>query len=356
MNFLERITAVLHHQVPDKVPFAPYDNLIPRGDFDREMRNRGMGLCLRRSEIWSECPNVRTENVTQGDLITTTYHTPVGSVSVSRQAHLGRIDDSGSVQVEWMIKGIDDYEPVIYMVENTEFHSSYGTYLYNARDVGTDGIVRGSGLRPPYDTIERYFGLFNWAFEQSDHPDHFARLLEALEEQEVRRFSLILDSPAEFIAFGSLSGFYSPEHYAQHTLPFYQKYVPLLEEKAKICALHAHNSNLRAFADLIAQTGVQVVEAYTPPPISDLPIDEARAAWGDETVIWVNFPETIFWSGADETKAYTLDLLESDPRPDRLVIGMTEMGTYGVTDDETERVFKEGVRANVDAIDEFAGV
>jgi hypothetical protein len=242
------------------------------------------------------------------------------------------------------------------MVENTEFHASYGTYFDNARDVGTDGIVRGSGPRPPYDSIEGYFGLFNWAYEQADHPEQFARLLAALEEREERRFPLIADSPAEFIAFGSLSGFYGPEDYGQHTLPFYQRYVPLIKEKGKICALHAHNSNLRAFADLIAQTGVQVVEAYTPPPISDLPIDEARATWGDETVIWVNFPETVFFGGADETKAYTLDLLESDPRPDRLVIGMTEMGTYGVTDDETERIFKEGVRAIMDAIDDFSGV
>ena len=35
---------------------------------------------------------------------------------------------------------------------------------------------------------------------------------------------------------------------------------------------------------------------------------------------------------------------------------MTEMGTYGVTDDASEHAFKEGVRAIMDAIDEFAGV
>jgi hypothetical protein len=41
---------------------------------------------------------------------------------------------------------------------------------------------------------------------------------------------------------------------------------------------------------------------------------------------------------------------------ERLVIGVAEMGTYGVTDDESEQVFKEGVRAIVDAIDAFSGV
>jgi hypothetical protein len=64
----------------------------------------------------------------------------------------------------------------------------------------------------------------------------------------------------------------------------------------------------------------------------------------------------VFWYGRDQTKAYTLDLLERDPRPDRLVIGMTEMGTYGITDDETERAFKDGLRAIMDAIDEFSGL
>ena len=46
------------------VPFVPYDNLIPRGDFAREMSNRGMGLCLRRSTIWHERPNVKVEKAT----------------------------------------------------------------------------------------------------------------------------------------------------------------------------------------------------------------------------------------------------------------------------------------------------
>jgi hypothetical protein len=31
---------------------------------------------------------------------------------------------------------------------------------------------------------------------------------------------------------------------------------------------------------------------------------------------------------------------------------MTEMGSYGITDDESERVFKEGMRAIMDAIDD----
>ena len=358
MSFGDRINAVLHLQKPDRVPFTPYDNLVPRGDFSRELRNRGMGLCLRRSTIWSECPNVRVETRTEGEITITTYHTPEGDVSTRRRTHLGRIDDSSGVQLDGMIKRVEDFAPVIFMIEDMVFHADNSLYFDSARDVGQDGIVcEWAGVASPYDATRQYFGLYyglaNWVYAQQDHPRHFTRLLEALTTREERRLSLVAHSPAEVISLGSLDGHYGPGQFRALVLPFYQKYVPLLQAQGKICTLHAHASNLTVFQELIAQTGVDVVEAFTPPPVGDLTIAEARAAWGPDTIIWVNFPETMFWHGADRTKEYTLDLLRSDPRPDRLVIGMTEMGTYGVTDDESEGVFKTGMRAIMDAIDEY---
>jgi len=353
MNFSERINAVLHHNKPDKAPFAPYDNLIPRGVFERELRNRGMGLCCRRSSIRSETPDVWSESHSHGDIVETIYHTPVGDVSTKMRTRLGRISDGGSVRLEWMIKDVRDYEPVIFMIDNAEFHSNEEGYHRPVRQMGIDGIVRDSGLSPPYDSSEGYFGLFKWATEQYDHPEHFARLLDALERRAERLFPCVAASPAEFIAFGGLSGSYGPDKFREHVLPFYQKYVPLLHEKGKICAMHAHASNLLGFKDLIAQTGMDVIEAFTPPPIGDLSVAEARKAWGDDTIIWVNFPETIFWHGKEKTKDYTMDLLQSDPTG-KIVIGMTEMGLYGVADKVTEQAFKSGIEAIMEAIDEHA--
>lgn len=342
MDFRERIDAVLHHRKPDKVPFAPYDNLIPRGDFEREMRNRGMGLCARRSSIRSETPDVQVESTNHGDITKTIYHTPVGSISTSRRTRLGRLSDSGSVQLEWMIKNVEDYEPVIFMIENTTFHSNNDGYHKSVRDLGADGIVRDSGLSPPYDSSEGYFGLFKWGTEQYDHPEHFARLIEALEKRAERLFPYVAGSPAEFISFGGLSGSYGPKEFEKYALPFYQKYASLLHERGKICVMHAHASNLSVFKDLIAQTGIDVIEAFTPPPIGDLSVAEARKAWGEKTIIWVNFPETVFLYGDEATKQYTTDLLRSDPSG-ALVIGMTELGLYGIANEATERTFKAGV-------------
>ena len=185
-----------------------------------------------------------------------------------------------------------------------------------------------------------------------DHPHHFTRLLEALERRQERFFQVLVDAPGEFISFGGLSGHYGPRQYRQYVVPFYQKYVPLLHAKGKILSMHAHASNLTGFKDLIAKLGVDVIEAFTPPPVGDLSLSEARGAWGEETVIWVNFPETIFWYGPEATKQYTIDLLEEDVPGDALVIGFTETGTACIVDDRTGEVFKAGTRAIMDAIDE----
>jgi len=352
VNLLERINAVLHGERPDRVPYVPYDNLVPRGDFERELRNRGMALCLRRGGIWSEMPDVGVERKTEEDISYAIYHTPKGSVRSAWRTHVGRISDGESIEAEWLIKDVADFEPAIFMVENTVHHSDYDGFLAHVRDVGTDGIVRFEGPGPPYDATDYYFSLADWAQAQHDWPAEFGRLLAALEKRIERMMPLVVDAPAEFVSVGDLSGIYGPTQYEEYALPFYEQYVPALKAAGKIPSLHAHNSNLTAFVDLVKRTGVPVIEAFTPPPVGDLSLADARKAWGPEVVIWVNFPETIFLLGKQETYDYTAGLLKEDAVSGRLVIGMTEMGSYGITDDESERVFKEGMRAIMDAIDD----
>jgi hypothetical protein len=155
------------------------------------------------------------------------------------------------------------------------------------------------------------------------------------------------------MGFGWLEGLWSPEQFRKYELPFYQKWVSFLQSKGKICALHCDaTKNLDLFKELIAETGIAVVEAFTPPPVGNLSLKEARAAWGEDTIIWVNFPETIFWSGPEETKRYTIELLKEAAPGRALVIGFTEMGPWGATDDESEQAFKAGTLAIMEAIEE----
>ena len=353
MNIKERIMAILHGETPDKVPFLPYDNLIPRGKLERDLRNKEMGFCVRCGTYWSEQPNVKVETSMKGNIVTTTYKTPVGEISTSAKTHLGRGVDSQ--QLHGMIRTEEDYDAVIYMIDDTVFHSKYEEYFNAVRDLGCDGIVRGSGLEPPYyESIWPYWpDIAGWVVAQYKHKHEFHKLLKALERRTERLLPIIIDSPAEFISFGGVSGHYGPYQYEKYDLPFYQKYIPILKAKGKICSAHAHSSDLKFLKHLIGQTGLDVIEAFTPPPIGNLSVSEAREAWGEDVVIWVNFPETIFWSGPEETREYVCKLLRSDAPGDRLVIGMTEMGTLGIKDERSEDVFTLGMHALVDAINTY---
>ena len=160
MNFTDRMSAVLHGGAPDKVPCAPYNNLLPRGAFAREMLNRGMGLLVRCSTVWSECPNVSVETNTDGDLTTTTYHTPEGDVWTSERTHISRqLTDGRRVRLRGMIHEPADYDPVLFMIEDTVFHSDPEAYYNAERDYGDDGQVRDSALiSPPFYSTARFYG------------------------------------------------------------------------------------------------------------------------------------------------------------------------------------------------------
>lgn len=357
MDFRTRINAVLHGDKPDQVPLAPYDNLVPRGAFVRQLRNRGMGLLLRRPVVWSERPNVRVERAVEGDIETTTYHTPVGSVFTRRRQHLSRTHGGRSTEIEGLIKGVEDIDTVIFMVEDTVYHADPAAYVDANRDVGQDGIVRITGPSAPYDRALGDFGystaegLNNWVYTQMDHPDHLQALIDAYARDVQKLLPFVVDSPGELVALGSVNGLYGPRQFQEHVLAFYQEVVPYLQSRGKICTCHAHLPQLASHAELLRATGARVIEAFTPPPVGDLSVAEARRLWGDDVVIWINFPETVFYSGQEATRDYAMDLIRSDAPGDALVIGFTETGLACIVDDEAERVFCQGFEAVMEAIE-----
>lgn len=373
MNALERVRAVLHHERPDQIPFVPYEGLMPRGAFTRELRNRGMGLCTECTPTyWSDWPNVKFLADTEGPLKVETWDTPEGRVSRRSRSYVSRKTASNvvfghfsirrEVLREGLIKGIDDYAPVVFVIDDEHFNEDHVNYDYTVRDFREDCLVRVAGLRIPYDTSYDYFGKCaahgyeNWVYAQADHPEQFANLLEALERREARRFRVIAESPGEVMVLRGLGGWYGPwygpQQFEAHDLPFFKEYVPRLHEKDRLLSLKADTIHLAAFKDLIPETGVDIVEGFTPPPVGDLSVADARAAWGDEMIIWVNFPESVFLEGAEATKQYTLNLLHSDPTG-HLVMGMTVMGMSMIANEETARIFKDGMWAILDAIEAF---
>ncbi|MFQ6065969.1 MAG: hypothetical protein ACE5K3_01665, partial [bacterium] len=50
------------------------------------------------------------------------------------------------------------------------------------------------------------------------------------------------------------------------------------------------------------------IDAFTPPPLGDLPIEVARASWPDKVLI-CNFPENVYFWTRERIREYTVGLL-----------------------------------------------
>jgi len=79
------------------------------------------------------------------------------------------------------------------------------------------------------------------------------------------------------------------------------------------------DGRLKALAQTIAKSEIDVVEAFTPPPMGDLPLDDALSLW-KRKVIWMNYPSSVYLSGPEPVKNYLLDLLEMAIPGERLML------------------------------------
>jgi uroporphyrinogen-III decarboxylase len=327
MNLKERILAVLHHQEPDFVPCVCQEGHVPTGSLLRELRNKGLALCLQPEVVWSEIPNVRVESRVEGRTTYRTYHTPVGKVrDIVTSTSLG-IGFRTTWTIEHMIKSVQNYDVVEFILKDTIYHYDPEPFLEAQRWLGDDGIVRANvAVSPLQQMLMTYLGFKKFSIDMYKHPKEFNEFYEIIEEKAEEYYKIVSDSPAEVVAsWENIDGVMtSPRLFEKYCLPFYNKMGRILHQKGKIYLVH-FDGRLNCLKNLIRQADIDVVESFTPPPIGDLPLREAKALWGKRIVIWTNIPQTILLLGADETKKFTRELLRSAAPGDNFILGIMEM-------------------------------
>jgi hypothetical protein len=121
--------------------------------------------------------------------------------------------------------------------------------------------------------------------------DEIVQILERKYEEEL--FPIAANSPSEVIRYGGNvdSILVSPPMFRRYYSPSYSRFAEILHEKDKFLSVHM-DGRLRNLAHEIATSKVDVVEAFTPPPMGDLPLDSALALWKNKC-IWINFPSAV---------------------------------------------------------------
>ena len=82
------------------------------------------------------------------------------------------------------------------------------------------------------------------------------------------------------------------------------------------------DGRLNVLRDLIAKTPIDIIEAFHPPPMGDMPVGEALSLWKGK-VIWIGFPGSVYDLGPDATKKHALDILREVGTGERLAVTMS---------------------------------
>jgi hypothetical protein len=303
MNPKERILTLLKGGLPDKIPFVAFDRHLLQGKKEREARNRGMGLICWRPCYVESISNVEIVTRSEPNTLLKTYKTPVGSLTEVfkhgagyGQGIFGR--DWKGVQArrtEFLVKKTEDYKILKFIFENLHYEPYYYPVEDQIRRLKGDGIVVTT---LPYEPMQRllieFVGWKKFYTDLTKNIEPIEEISKILEEKyEKELLPIVADSPSEVMLVGGNidSILVSPPLFEKYYLPYYSKCANILRPKEKMLDVHI-DGRLKALTNLVAKSEIDIIEAFTPPPMGDLAIDRALSMWKNK-IIWINFPMTI---------------------------------------------------------------
>jgi hypothetical protein len=341
VNEKERFEAVLRGEMPDRVPWVArmalwYTYHKPKGSLPEKyrdwelwdiQRDLGVGI-MGRTRLYRKSMNgVEVRSHVDGSEAVTEYVTPVGTVTTK---HTIRQDlavevETGEIRTgevgftrydymypaEHMIKGPDDYRVVEYIIENTEVIPAYEDYLSVAERVGNDGVALALTDRVPIqDVILHFIGLDRVFFELYDRPAQVEQLLRVLTDfHREKIWPVCLDAPATFIEAGAnLSGMVtSPTLFERYFAPYCRQFSEALHSRGKLLGTH-FDGEPAPLLKLVPESGLDVVEAFTPAPMTAATVGEARSVFGDDVIIWGGIPSNILCPVAMDEERFEAQL------------------------------------------------
>ena len=357
MTHRQQILATLCGEMADQLPWAPridlwyeaHENMgtLPEKYTGWSMYDilRDLGVALYNMQIKLSSKKVDDSielvQATSGYETKFEYRTPVGTVSTVFKStpDLKRMGVR-ALEAEYMIKSVEDYPIVEYIIEHTELVPEHEKVYALMQEIGDDGVVIASmGYSAPLKLMRELIGYDNCFFHIADHPNEFERLLSAMEEQGRRLQKIAADSPASVIMIdaNSTDGVPGPRVYEKYLLPYLKLCAEYLHSKGKLCSAHMDGDTKMLLGPFL-ETGIDIAEAITPAPMGNFTLAEAREAWKDRIVIWGGVPTTVLCPEATSEQEFEsfMHQLFDDIRPgDRFILGL---GDNLPTDGSLERI------------------
>jgi hypothetical protein len=312
MNERERLTAVFDNRPCEALPWYAdlsylYAGMQVRGTLSKRFegaegylefhRELGAGICFYAPMLWTQqyTYGVTEQTRVQGDVSVTTIQTPMGE---ARQAQQYMPEAYTWGVTEHFVKGIRDLRVMRYAWEHRTVEPNYRQFEETDRLWGPSGCA--VGLAPITSSLLQML-LTRWAGVTAtmelymDHREELDEIIASIQEADDPIFDILCESPCRLIEFPeNLSAEITGRRlFEQYNAPYYKRRIDALHKAGKKVSIH-NDGTLRGTFDLLGKCGFDAVEAVTPAPVGDIPLDRLRAEAGPGIIIWGGLPGVLF--------------------------------------------------------------
>jgi len=269
-----------------------------------------------------------------------TFSSPAGMAHVryriNRELALGA---AAPYLTEHILSDEESLPAVMWMLEHAEIVPSFDDFESSEAQLGDDGFTIGLLPRIPFQRLLLDFlGEERAFYLRADEPRTFHRLLDLLREHNRQMLRVCLDSPSLVIEYGDNfdGNITSPRLFREYAMVELQEAADWLHAQGRLLGSHM-DGDMKPLLDLTPRCGVDLVESFSPAPLSRLTFSEAWEAWRDKVIIWGAIPSPIFEPHYSEAEflAWVRGMLELIGEGGRIILGI---GDQAVSPTLIERV------------------
>ncbi|MHB9032900.1 MAG: uroporphyrinogen decarboxylase family protein [Anaerolineae bacterium] len=241
----------------------------------------GFGLPeLPQSPRFSWGPRVTEVTETQGDVVTTTWHSPWGTLkSVYRKVH----------PIKYAVTTLEEVRIYRAMWEEACYTAQDDAEVYRKMEklVGDDGVTpRYWGPSTIPRLLENDMGTQAYYLLANDYPEEIDGLVNTMHAQELEAFRILATGPADTVILveNTSTFFISPALYRRHNGRHVADFCRIVRNAGKQAIIHMCGQIRHLLPD-IATTGLQGVHGLTPPTVGDTPYELYLDIVGEDQVI-----------------------------------------------------------------------
>jgi len=308
MTGRDRLLAAYRGRPVDRLPWAPIVDHTTLRDFPPEVRERGphrLIADLGGDVLSRACPFHRT---TQED-VEVVERTDGGRRLVERRTPVGALREvwghvaSGQWHLlEHPLRSLDDLRVLRFILEHTRHEPASDGLESLLAEIGDAGIIAPHvPTTPVQELLQIGMGVEQFVLALQDCPAEVETLMALMHARNVEAYEIVAASPIEvaILCENTSTRMISPGLYERYSLGHVRDFVEVMHRHGKVAVVHMCG-HIKALLPLIARTGLDGIDALTPPPTGDTTPHDAWRVIGDHLVVhavwdptcWLTCPET----------------------------------------------------------------